>query len=210
MRRDSTAQADAISTRYAETIMKSLATGVIVAFALPLISIAAQAADQKVVYKAPPPATLPANTGVGYGDWSGFYVGINGGGDNLIGGTFGYNYQTGMLVLGAEGDLDTAWASTSSSTPYLGTLRGRLGMAFGQFMPYFTGGIAVSSGASGSAVGGGMEWRLTPTMSFKAEYLRVDLDHANSFLPSGADNIVRIGLNWRLPNFLNGPIVARY
>jgi outer membrane immunogenic protein len=71
-------------------------------------------------------------------DWSGFYVGINGGwgwgssrfdfvgsglgttGDfrttgGLIGGTLGYNYQFGQAVLGLEADLD--WARLRGSAP---------------------------------------------------------------------------------------------
>ena len=58
-------------------------------------------------------------------NWTGFYVGINGGygfgrsefngtlpsggfdvGGGLVGGTVGYNWQTGPLVFGLEGDID--------------------------------------------------------------------------------------------------------
>ena len=86
--------------------------------------------------------------------WTGFYIGINGGGGfgrsdfsapfptgsfntsgGLVGGTLGYNYQTGNIVLGAEGDIDwsdihgsAACAGTSCETRnnWLGTARGRL------------------------------------------------------------------------------------
>jgi outer membrane immunogenic protein len=57
-------------------------------------------------------------------NWSGFYIGINGGGGfgrstwdstgsfnisgGMVGGTVGYNYQIGQAVVGLEGDID--WA----------------------------------------------------------------------------------------------------
>jgi outer membrane immunogenic protein len=113
-------------------------------------------------YKAP--ALVPTY------DWSGFYLGINGGGGwgrstwtttgsfdtsgGLVGGTIGYNYQINQVVLGLEGDID--WAdingsvtnagcpSTACTTTdnWLSTVRGRLGYAADRFMPYVTGGAA--------------------------------------------------------------------
>jgi outer membrane immunogenic protein len=126
---------------------------------------AAQAADLSVapIYKAPPMAAPPAY------NWSGFYLGINGGGawgtsnwdtiggfnlsGGVVGGTAGYNWQLGHGVLGLEGDAD--WSSLRGSTStlcpagcttsndWLGTFRGRAGYAFDRFMPYVTGGLAV-------------------------------------------------------------------
>lgn len=100
--------------------------------------------------------------------WTGFYLGINGGGafgssswdstgsrdisGGLVGGTLGYNYQFGQAVVGVEGDID--WAdingTTSNACPggcktsdtWLSTVRGRLGYAADRFMPYVTGGAA--------------------------------------------------------------------
>ncbi len=109
------------------------------------------------------PVYAPAYT------WSGFYLGVNGGGGwgrsswsstgpfnisgGLVGGTVGYNYQVGQAVLGVEGDID--YADISGSGPstacpfgcrtkdsWLSTVRGRLGYAAGRFMPYVTGGAA--------------------------------------------------------------------
>jgi len=103
-------------------------------------------------------------------DWSGFYVGVNGGGGwgrafetqsggfntsgGVVGGTIGYNAQIGHWVLGFEGDID--WSDISGSTTslgcaagctvqnnWLGTARGRVGYALDRFMPYVTGGLAV-------------------------------------------------------------------
>ena len=56
--------------------------------------------------------------------WTGFYIGINGGGINkfdlsggLIGGTIGYNWQVGQIVVGAEGDID--WSGVKGTTTAL-------------------------------------------------------------------------------------------
>jgi outer membrane immunogenic protein len=101
-------------------------------------------------------------------NWTGFYIGINGGGGfgrsqwdstgsfdvsgGLVGGTVGYNYQFGQAVVGVEGDID--WAdingTTNSACPFgckttdnwLSTVRGRLGYAADRFMPFITGGAA--------------------------------------------------------------------
>jgi outer membrane immunogenic protein len=100
--------------------------------------------------------------------WTGFYVGINGGGafgssnwdstgsrnisGGLVGGTVGYNYQFGQVVTGLEGDID--WADINGSTTnacppgcktsdtWLATARGRLGYAADRFMPFVTAGAA--------------------------------------------------------------------
>jgi outer membrane immunogenic protein len=110
--------------------------------------------------KAPPPVML-------YG-WTGFYIGVNGGGawgrsswdttdtfdidGGLVGGTIGYNFQVGPAVWGIEGDID--WTNIKGSTTtlcplgcetsnsWLATVRGRLGYAGNRWMPYVTGGAA--------------------------------------------------------------------
>jgi outer membrane immunogenic protein len=95
-------------------------------------------------------------------NWSGFYLGVNGGGGwgdsdssntfrGLAGGTVGYNYQVSQAVFGLEGDID--WSdlrlnrscnafSCETRNNWLSTMRGRLGYAFDRFMPYVTGGVA--------------------------------------------------------------------
>ena len=104
-------------------------------------------------------------------DWSGFYIGINGGGawgdskwdsvgtfdvsGAMIGGTVGYNWQFSQFVLGLEGDVDATWIDGSStaaclagcktSNSWLATVRGRVGYAFDRFLPYITGGFAVGN-----------------------------------------------------------------
>jgi len=112
-------------------------------------------------YKAP--AFVPPYS------WTGFYLGVNGGGGlgwsnwdtaggfhtdgGVVGGTVGYNYQIGHAVIGGEGDID--WSSISGSTSsagcpagcstgnsWLSTVRARVGYAADRFMPYVTGGAA--------------------------------------------------------------------
>jgi outer membrane immunogenic protein len=173
--------------------------------------------------------------------WTGFYIGINGGGGfgrsdfsapfptgsfntsgGLVGGTLGYNYQTGNIVLGAEGDIDwsdihgsAACAGTSCETRnnWLGTARGRLGYTFGNFMPYVTGGLAVgdintsiagvgdaSQTKAGWTAGGGIEAHISGPWSAKVEYLHVDLGRGASVLGSDAKfqtDLVRAGLNYK-------------
>jgi outer membrane immunogenic protein len=164
------------------------------------------------LYKAPP-APAPAY------DWSGFYLGINGGGGwghsywsgqgsgfglsgGQAGGTLGYNWQVGKVVLGAEGDVDwmrltgtdgsTLCPGCNTTGTWLSTVRGRLGYSFDRVMPYVTGGLAVGdinaaapglTGASntnaGWTVGGGVEVALPGNWSAKAEYLHVDLGAFN-------------------------------
>lgn len=175
-------------------------------------------------------------------NWTGAYVGINGGGGwgrsnfsspvstgdfntsgGLVGGTLGYNYQAGQAVFGLEGDIDWsnirgnaacgAGLSCETRNNWLGTARGRIGYAFGNFMPYVTGGLAVggvknsisgngnsSTTKAGYALGGGLEAALIGPWTAKVEYLYADLGRSSA--PLGADasfkaNTVRAGLNYR-------------
>jgi outer membrane immunogenic protein len=153
--------------------------------------------------------------------WAGFYVGINGGygwgtsswtdvtagtttadfdtTGGLVGGTLGYNFQTGVWVWGLEGDIDASWikgtetASCGSvgcetKNEWLATARGRIGYAADRWLPYLTGGAAfgdikLTLPASttqtttnvGWTVGGGLEYAFTGQWSAKVEYLYVDL-----------------------------------
>jgi outer membrane immunogenic protein len=121
-------------------------------------------------------------------DWTGVYLGLQGGygwgstdysykpqnSDQSIdydgfvgGGTLGYNWQTGNIVLGLEGDASYSAMESGTvltrNTPcvisgdacsgevnWFATGRARLGMAFENFMPYVTGGFAVG-GVQGDA-----------------------------------------------------------
>jgi outer membrane immunogenic protein len=155
--------------------------------ALAVLSVAgaAHAADlarRQMAVKAPVYAPAVYN-------WTGFYVGINGGGawgksdwanplgsssfnanGALIVGTAGYNWQMGQAVFGLEGDVD--WSSIKGTGPatclaagcetknnWLGTFRGRVGYAFDRVLPYVTGGLAVGDIKANSALGSASETR---------------------------------------------------
>lgn len=96
-------------------------------------------------------------------DWTGFYIGVNGGygfGDSgsfgspdggLVGGTLGYNYQIGQFVIGAEGDWDFADLTHGKTYPLANyrirqdeivTARARAGLALDRTLLYVTGGYA--------------------------------------------------------------------
>jgi outer membrane immunogenic protein len=179
---------------------------------------AAQAADAKIPYTKAPAAQAFSWTGVyvggnvGYG-WGTTSVdglnnslspsGVNGGGQ------IGYNYQIKNFVLGVEGDFQGADhhdsinaaafglnANLEARSDWYATIRGRVGYAFGQFMPYVTGGIAFADskldanamGASGAvtgsashtltgyAVGGGLEYAITNNWTIRGEYLHLGFD----------------------------------
>jgi outer membrane immunogenic protein len=150
----------------------------------------------------------------------------------------GYNFQSARVVYGLEADIswtgqDATFASDGRSRVltedyvyneslkaqlrYMGTVRGRLGYAFDQWLPYITGGFAwgrmnadlnwsltqlfgptaTFSGSEahtlvGWTVGAGFEYALAQQWSAKAEYLYVDLGKATYF--SGVQGGGRFGL----------------
>lgn len=160
-------------------------------------------------------------------NWTGFYLGIVGGGaweaasgdpkmkGGFVGGTAGYNWQTGNVVFGIEAD--GSWAdvsasatapvlgipvTTSSKTDALGTVRGRIGWAVNNVLFYGTGGYAwidnkISVSAlgvtlsdskfhSGWTVGAGVEAFFAPQWSVKGEYLYRSLGSETYFGGIGA------------------------
>ena len=145
------------------------AGGTFVGLALGVVAGAqgAAAADLSLapLYKAPPAEVAPVY------NWTGFYLGANGGGGwghsfwntnttgidlsgGQAGGTLGYNRQLGNVVFGVEGDIDWSGFNGTSTTAgcpggcstsdtWLSTVRGRIGYSFDRVMPYATGGLAV-------------------------------------------------------------------
>jgi outer membrane immunogenic protein len=133
-----------------------------------LLGLAATNAVAADLPRGMPPTKAPVFV-PGY-SWTGFYLGVNGGGGfgrsdwsgfandtdlsgGMVGVTAGYNWQSGQWVFGLEGDID--WANikgdfTNALCPtgcevkntWLGTGRGRLGYAWDRWMPYVTGGVA--------------------------------------------------------------------
>jgi len=148
--------------------MKRVVLAGIGALAVMTMMGAANAAD--IQRRQAMPAKAPAY--VAAYNWTGLYVGVNGGGGfgnstwsgptgtsgfnttgGVVGGTIGYNYQMNQAVFGLEGDIDwsnihgnttTAPCTTSCETrnSWLSTARGRIGYAFDRFMPFVTGGAA--------------------------------------------------------------------
>jgi outer membrane immunogenic protein len=149
-------------------MMKRLVLTSVAALAVVTAVGSANAAD--ISRRQVMPAKAPAYVQQMY-NWSGAYVGINGGAGwgnsdfsapvatsgfrtsgGVIGGTLGYNYQVNQAVFGVEADMD--WSNIHGSTAcgvgltcetrnnWLATARGRVGYAFDRFMPYFTGGFA--------------------------------------------------------------------
>ena len=112
--------------------------------------------------KGPPPAPAPLYAPF---SWTGFYVGINGGGSfgdlsstnfanpngAMFGGQVGYNQQFNQFVFGLEADLDGtdinsrstyALGTNKFSTGLMTTERGRVGFAIDRALLYATGGYA--------------------------------------------------------------------
>ncbi|KRQ93266.1 hypothetical protein CQ12_22255 [Bradyrhizobium jicamae] len=181
-------------------------------------------------YTKAPAAAIAIN------NWSGFYLGAMGGyaqentsglgtlSGGFAGGTAGYNWQMGNLVLGLEAD--GAWADVGAnvglfgglaSVDYtirsMGTVRGRVGYAFDSVLVYGTGGWAWSNNRftatalglsvsddrfhSGWTLGAGVEVMFAPKWSVKAEYLYKSLEGGTYFgnaVPGGVQ-VGTINLN---------------
>lgn len=119
----------------------------------------------------------------------------------LFGGSLGFNFQRGILVFGIEADI--AWSGINGTVAcpnsvlacradldWFGTARGRLGWSAGVWMPYITGGAAVTDIAVkfagpgippllpgqtnthlGWTIGAGIEWAFARNWSAKLDYL---------------------------------------
>lgn len=132
------------------------------------------AADLPSRYAAPPVMPVPVFT------WTGFYIGVQGGyvrgrtsgpftaadgtdpspyrinaNGGVVGGHAGYNWQTGSLVFGVEGDANFTDLRQGQIVPdppvvykvtakqnYDADIRGRVGWAFDRVLLYAAGGVA--------------------------------------------------------------------
>jgi outer membrane immunogenic protein len=189
---------------------------------------AASAQGADLSYGSPAPYTV--NQPLNMYSWAGPYLGANlgygwGSVDNnptnpsgFVGGAqAGYNWQSGAMVFGIEGDLqasaaDDTFAPWKFSNPWFGTVRGRVGYAFGNVLLYGTGGLAFgelrgetfglseSHTNAGWTAGVGAEFGFAPHWTAKVEYLFVDLSDSR-FTITGAQNgyefgLVRAGVNY--------------
>jgi len=134
------------------------------------------------------------------------FIGVGSGNGAVGGAQIGWNYQTGPWVFGAEAafglaDINTLTACgvalfvCTTKIDNLGTLTGRVGFAFDQFLIYGKGGAAVeraqsamvpypgvgitnifngTTTRSGWTAGAGLEFALSPALSAFAEYDYID------------------------------------
>lgn len=190
--------------------------------------VSAEAADLPYRSRQPYTVNQPLN---GY-SWAGPYLGGTLGYDwgnvsnsgakpsGFVGGvTGGYNWQSGNVVFGIEGDMqgstaDDRFANYKYSNPWFGTVRGRIGYAFNNVLVYGTGGLAFGSleteslitglqqskTSAGYAVGVGAEVGIYQNWTAKIEYLYVNLS-ANDYTLTNARNgldfgTVRLGVNY--------------
>jgi outer membrane immunogenic protein len=163
---------------------------------------------------------------------------------------FGGNGNAGTsTVMGIEGDVDgTSAAATypllthnvtnSAQENVQGSIRGRLGVAFGPTLVYGTGGIAIgdisstfrnATGGSDSAdhtkagytVGGGVEYAFLGNLSVRAEYRFTDFGSVTDSLVNSTagtvtvshkqtDSRVMLGFSYRFDNATPASVVARY
>jgi outer membrane immunogenic protein len=155
--------------------------------------------------------------------WQGLYAGVhvgfgNGDGGVLGGGQLGYNWQSGRIVYGVEGDFalssikDEAcvgFACASASLDWMATARGRIGYLIDpRILAYATAGIGIVSWSaeggiigcpgctikldgtdSGFVFGVGVEGKISETMTARIEFLS-----GGDFQP----DVVRAGLNFKL------------
>ncbi len=129
---------------------------------------------------------------------------MNGGGSSVlddasgwrIGGEIDYDYQIGCFVVGIAGDAFFTWydgkgagghPEMSSHLNDYGTVRGRLGYAFGRWMFFGTGGYAVgdlevnnaqthvdeSKTLDGWTAGGGVEWVWSNNLTLRGEVAHI-------------------------------------
>lgn len=140
--------------------------------------------------------------------------------------SFGYNFQAGNFVFGLEGSLAAANFDGKFTAPYLpaggawspnmnwlGTVTGRFGLSFGQWLPYVKGGFAAadvgsplqdgvagfsqsSSEHAGWTAGVGFEYQLSSKWSLGLEYLYTDLGNGspNSLGSGGSPEVYSTAL----------------
>jgi outer membrane immunogenic protein len=154
----------------------------------------------------------------------------------LAGGTLGLNMQADAFVFGVEADGDwtnligsssysycsSAGATCETKSDIFGTLRARLGYAFGRVLVYGTGGLAgagVQAGFNppatfdfaasfGWTAGAGIEFAFADKWTAKVEYLYANLGTMTCNTPANcgtsvpvtvslSENIVRAGINYK-------------
>ena len=147
------------------------------------------------------------------------------------GGQIGYNFQQGDFVFGIETDFqgagdDDSKLGNKAELQWFGTVRGRLGylldhtgIGIHNTMIYGTGGYAYGDIKNsipdhskdkvefGWTAGGGIEYKINPSWSIKAEYQYISLQIDHKDLPLGFGsgdraeiNTFRVGVNYAVGN----------
>ena len=204
----------------------------VAALALLAVPFAAQAADMPI--KGPYYKGAPRSV-VSYYNWTGFYAGVNAGygfGTStwslppgtgikpkgwLFGGTLGYNWQSGAIVYGLEGDFDWSDVKGNVACGAARTLRdlqqlGSPRSAAGSAMPSIAGcptsrrrrlrqrqgdrnvlrgvrGLGVQAASSAGPSARGLEYAFLGNWTAKLEYLYVDLGSFNAGVAPAVNNI---------------------
>jgi outer membrane immunogenic protein len=213
-------------------MMKTILLATVAVAALGMAPASAADLAARTYTKAPALAPLPT--------WAGFYIGAVGGyaseddssnsfnrKGGSAGGTAGYNWQQGNIVYGVE--TDALWADISSTNVLggeakidaMGTVRGRLGYAFGPSLLYVTGGYAWADSKislngfgsdtqvhSGWTVGAGAEYMFAPKWSVKAEYLYKSFGNENYTIPVAPGIALAGGTG--TTNFHSGQVGVNY
>jgi len=193
---------------------------------------AAQAAD---AVDQIPEAPMAVEDVAPVGNWGGAYLGgtasydagrfHNGGDYNARafgGGVYGgYNWQSGQIVYGAEGDVNyngidgRAAAGIDGKQGINGSIRGRVGYDMNPFLLYGTAGLAASNNklddgtssdkktALGYTVGAGVEAMVTNNITARVEYRYTDYQKKDFDLDSGRvsrgfdDHSVKVGIGMK-------------
>jgi outer membrane immunogenic protein len=181
-------------------------------------AIAADMAAPSAPFVPPPPSTwtgffLGGNVGGAWDPTGGYNTNCAAAGDCTsaqttlagVGGGLqgGYNYQLGVMVLGAEAGFSASSLrgtytaldgvdNLTTSADYFGTVTGKVGVAVGSLLIYGKGGAAwthtnnsdfnslenltftTSYWQTGWTVGGGGEWAFSPNWSVRVEYALID------------------------------------
>jgi outer membrane immunogenic protein len=167
--------------------------------------------------------------------------------DGALGGALlGYGFAFNQFIVGPEADIAGSTLSGSSGdcggTPghvcggnidVMSDIRLRFGLPLGQFMPFVAGGLALDdihayddlyavSGThweAGWTIGAGLDYKITPNISLRLEYLYQDFGRQTFFdiapgVPEGIRtdaNIVRAGIVWNFGAVPPpAPVVAKY
>ena len=172
-------------------------------------------------FRANPGAGSDSLPWTGLGTANGFSS--SGAASRPVNDNFGYNFQSGNFVFGLEGSLAAAnfdgrftapfLPATGAWTPnmnWLGTVTGKVGYSFGQWLPYVKGGFAAAdigsplqggptaafsqgTDVNGWTAGVGVEYQFGPKWSLGLEYLYTDFGNPSNGAPNSIGGVPLAG-----------------